>query len=242
VLRLVSWLWCVLAVSFVLVVGCAQVTEEPTPTTAPLELVVQGFDVEWARVAVEGAQVCESGTTNCVLTNANGGAVLRLPIGEETIITFEKDGYGKYLEAEVMPASGKRYTFSMHTNEHLAAQYKRVMSSYPMVGVGSILLFLNPSPLEGGTFELVDATGDPFYFDEEGNWSRELTETTSWDMRGMTGGFVEVPPGPEFRVKVGGSAQRCVPTYGWPADDENSMRLPVRAGYITSAGWICAQP
>jgi len=199
-------------------------------------LGVKGFDVEWAQVALEGAKLCETDTTNCELSGANGEVTIELPIGE-TSYTLEKEGYGSYVAAVVMPAEGRSHVFGMRSEEHLVAQYNRVGSQYPMVGMGRILLELTP-PFAGATFELINATGKPYYYDEEGNWSPDLTETTSWGW----GGFVEVSPG-VFQVKLGGTAERCAPgVVGWPGDVEDSIRFPVRAGYTTTAGWFCPPP
>ena len=54
----------------------------------------------------------------------------------------------------------------------------------------------------GVTFELVNATGQAYYYDEARNWSTALTETTDQGW----GGFVEVSPGDRFQVIYGGTA------------------------------------
>ena len=109
--------------------------------------------------------------------------------------------------------------------QRLADQHARLMSPYPMRGTGSIVLIAFPQ-LAGATFELVAATGKPYYHEgEEGLWNPDLTATTlPWG----GGGFTEVTPG-DHQINLGGTAQRCIahPELGWPSDDENSVRMPV---------------
>jgi hypothetical protein len=107
-----------------------------------------------------------------------------------------------------------------------------------MRGTGTVFVVFQPVGLAGATLELDAATGVPFYSDEEWNWNPDLTATT---LLGR-GGFTEVTPG-EVQVNVGGTAGRCVPFFfGWPGRAENSVRLPVREGYVTVVNVGCATP
>ena len=216
--------------------GCNEVT---TPT-APLLLTVTGYDVDWEKAPLEGVEICETDTGNCKLTDANGQAALELPLDEEVSYTFEKNGYGSYILADLVRSDGEQRGMGMRTDEHLKMQFERVDSPYPMKpGTGRILLQVSEREFAGVTFELVNATGKPYYYDEERNWDPNLTATTP---RGW-GGFVEVSPGDRFRFHViyGGTAQRCVPYVGWPGE-ANSVWFPVREGYTTTVDMICPPP
>jgi len=225
-------LLCGLALLVLPTIGCAQVTDDGT---APLAVAVASADFETTG-PLEGAEFCETGTDNCVFTDATGLAILELPIGLEVGCTLKKEGHGSYLLAEVMPAEGERYAFSMSTHNHLAGQFQRIDSPYPMRLSGTVIIALVP-PFAGATFELDDATGKAFYHDEEGRRSLDLTETTAFGF----GGFAEISPG-EFQVNLGGTAQRCIPGVGWPGSVANSVRFPIREGYITNVSITCPQP
>jgi len=220
------------------VAGCNEVT---TPS-APVSITIwKGAGAgEDYQLPLEGVELCELGTTNCVVTDANGEATLELPVDQETGVTRTKEGYASYLLADVIPADGEQYVYPMATDHRIAAEHERLMAPYPMRGTGTILVGLRPD-LAGATFELIGATSTAFYVDDdpEGEvlWSQDLTATTLWS----SGGFVEVTPG-DYQVKLGGTAQRCTPYRAWPGDDENSIRIPVQEGYITHAVVNCPPP
>ena len=212
------------------IIACNEVT---TPTTAPLNLTV----VYWEppphdEVPLEGVKVCQLDTPNCVVTDAKGQATLMLPIGVETGFTKDKEGYGSWLIATVLSADGESRGTLMPSAQHLADMHNGVMSPYPMRGTGTVSV----GARQGATFELVAATGNPWYFSEEYEWSSDLPATTSLGI----GGFTEVTPG-EVEVKAGGTANRCIPflSDGWPGDEPNSIRLPVREGYVTHGIFNC---
>jgi hypothetical protein len=209
------------------VVGCNEVY---TPTTAPFSLTVQSFDPEPSnRLPLEAVEVCQMDTTdNCQWTDADGKATLMLPIGETAYTLDAEENYGSYLVPRVVPPGGSGQAWSLPTNELFADRHDDVNAPYPMILTGTIIISVE-EPRAGTTFELVDATGTAFYADEEGqHWDPDLTATTS----GGRGGFAEVSPG-EFQVRIGGTGEECWVGSGWPGDDGNSMRLPVREGYIT---------
>jgi len=168
-----------------------------------------------------------------------------LPVGPEISYTIEKEGYGRLLTPDVFTENGSRsaYHRSIGPDEYLAEQYGRVDSPYPMRFTGTILLNAgDPSSgsnegLAGVTFNLLGATRTPFYWDEEADWSPDLTET---NMSGR-GGFTEVTPG-FYRVKFGGAADDldCVASFAWPSDEPNAIRLEVREGYMTRASAVCS--
>ena len=220
--------------------GCSEVGPA---TMAPLILNITSLDEPLGeQVALAGALLCESDTTNCKLSRANGQVTIQLPIGEETSITLVADEHAKYLVPVLVPtAAGWDNPFEMYSDEHMVAQFKRLMSPYPMVGTAAIVILVFPSR-EGASFELVNATGKPFYTDEQGLWSTELNETTEGHGRSVVGGFVDVPPGGEYWVQFGGTAQSCSTSWGWPGDDQNRFKVPVRAGYVSRLSVICPLP
>lgn len=226
--------------ALVALLGCNEVT---APTTAPLVLSVTSVDAPLGeQVPLEGAQLCETDTANCAPSRADGRVSIKLPIGEETTITLEKDLHASYLVPVAIPSDqGFANPFEMYTDEHMVPQFERVMSDYPMRGTGTILIMLFPN-FEGATFELVNATGKPFYTDEEGLWSTELTETRAGRARQDSGGFVDVTPGDEYWVQFGGTAQSCSSTWLWPGDAENRFPVPVRAGYVSNLRVLCPRP
>lgn len=235
-------LFAVVPVVFALVLlpiaGCAEVTD-PEVETAPLTLTLKSFDPEPSnQVPLEGVEVCElDDPTNCVLSDAGGVATLLLPADQDTGYTMDKEGYARWLHPIRMEPDGRQGVDEMIPAQRLADQHARLTSPYPMRGTGSIVLIAFPQ-LAGATFELVAATGKPYYHEgEDGLWSPDLTATTlPWG----GGGFTEVTPG-DHQINLGGTAQGCIaqPDYGWPSDDENSVRMPVREGYVTLANASC---
>ena len=120
-----------------------------------------------------------------------------------------------------------------------AEKHNRVGSPYPMRGTGTIVVGVFPA-FAGATFELVGATGNSFYHDEEGptKWNPERMATTS----NGYGGFTEVTPG-EVQVKFGGTAERCsARSPFWAGDEPNSVRVQVREGYISPMLMDCPLP
>jgi hypothetical protein len=203
--------------------------------TAPIVATVSSWDQgAEARVPLGGVQLCETNTTNCTVTYTSGLGVIQVPVGQEISYTLEKEGYASYLYADIVPQDGSQPTFVMLTDELLAKQHARVMSLYPLEDKGEIAIELHP-PFAGATFKLVDAAGKAYYVDEEPSWNADLTATTALGR----GGFVEVSAG-VFQIELGGTAQDCVPRLAWPSDAENSIEIPVQAGYRTFATVLCS--
>jgi len=212
--------------------GCNEVT---APTTARVNLFIAAADGEEAGQPVPGARVCElDTTTNCKVTDPDGRVTIEIPFEVESGYTVEKEGYASDLYPDIIPLNGSTNQRSLRTDAFMAAQHDRVGSPYPMRFTGSIWIGTFGAP--GVTFELVEATGTAFYVeeltgpdDEVTDWSLDLTETTSTGL----GGFTEVSPG-EFLISLGG-ASGCTAGLAWPVDDENTIKLPVREGFVTRA-------
>jgi len=198
---------------------------------------------------VEGVAVCETDTINCTVTDATGYAELQVPVDQEISYTLEKDGYGSYLLAGFIPAGAEppAFPFGLVTDERFAYLHGLVMSPYPMEGTGSILMVpYGPSHLypfgPGVTLDLGHATGKAYYYDEAGNWDPGLSASTAYG----NAGFTEVSPG-EVEVRFGGAAKNCVAGSdfvrgGWPGTIENSVRMPIKAGYMTKIYANCEVP
>jgi hypothetical protein len=211
--------------------------------TVSVAMVVTGFDAALGTTEpLEGVAICETDTDNCVLTNTEGSATLRLPRNQETSVTVEKEGYQSELLAALLSEDPPVFTNGLGTVERLQGLHELVGSPYPMQGTGDILAsWLELGPFPGATFELVgDATAIGFYYDENGNWDADLTETSNYALT-PKGGFTEVTPG-EVQVDLGGTAEGCVPLTGWPGDVVNSVKVPVRAGYLSEFFLSCDVP
>jgi hypothetical protein len=233
-MRSITRLLCVLELLLSLV-ACNEVA---TPTAAPLTLMVVGKDAEdGPRVELEGARICQTGTSHCEVSDDSGVVTIQFPIGEEISWTLERAGYASYLVAYVMPDSGDQSDFEMASSRLMVARHDALLACphYPMIGTGDILIGLDPVVLSGATFNLVDATGEAFYVDADGIWRPDLAATTS---RGL-GGFCEVPPGNVFEVELGGTAQNCLPGWGWPSTARNAVRFPVQENYVTWVAMDC---
>jgi hypothetical protein len=219
--------------------GCAEVTGPP-PGTAPVRIIVN----PWLGlpVGLDDVELCETGTTNCVTTDANGNATLWLPVGE-TSFTRRKEGYGSYLIPLVNPADGSSHESAMGSEATLESLHEDVMSPYPLGNMGRISCAVLPG-FEGATFDLFDATGKLMakrYYTDEGStptWRLDLTATTTTG----SGGFLEVSPGDDYQVQFGGTADDCVHLVAWPGHFvSNTIRFPVRAGHITQITAGCSK-
>jgi hypothetical protein len=220
----------ILVLTALLIGGCSEVTT--STDNAPVTVTV----TEWpgASAPLEDVELCQTGTTNCVRTDSDGKATLYLPLEVETSFTRSKPSYAPYLVPVVVPATGTAFRLSMAVDDRVAEQHENVMSPYPMVGTGTILVGLAPR-VEGATIDLFGATGTRWFMDENLDWRLDLAATTG---RG-TGGFTEVGPGDDYRVELGGTADGCVVEKGWPGPFENTVRFPVRAGYLIDLRMLC---
>jgi hypothetical protein len=191
---------------------------------------------------LEGVEVCQLDTNNCVITGADGKGTVDLPIGEEVAYTTVKEGYASYLHAGVVPPVPLQVKFGMADDTRMSYLHDLVMSPYPMEGTGEVIFFEvdldgPPGPFPGATLELIGSTGKAYYYNEDGDWDPDLTATTSNSLVPW-GGFTEVTPG-EVEVTWGGTAEDCILFKGWPSDKENTMRIPVMEGFTTVAEVTC---
>jgi hypothetical protein len=181
-------------------------------------------------VPLVGVELCQFDTQNCTETDGDGLATLELPSGEDLAWSLVKEGYGSVLVPDRIEQT-LQSSRTMWTDEWLVEQSLELGSQWPLGGDGTIWIFTTPE--KGGvTFQLPEATTPPYYswYDAETGWhsSYELTETTEDGV----GGFVGVPPD-DYRLRMGGTAQRCLPGLAWPGSEPNEVRAPVRPDYIT---------
>ena len=180
-----------------------------------------------------GVQICQTGTSNCVQTGADGNGLLEgLPVDEEVSSTIDKEGFVSYLDQFVVPATGDVVVEGLATEQRLAEQYELMMSPYPMVGTG--MIFIDTGTFVGATLTLVGTTGKAFYRDVDGDFDPDLTATTAFG----GGGFLEVTPG-EFQVEIGGAADNCAVFRGWADDSANTVKVPVQEGYMSRTKVDC---
>jgi len=173
------------------------------------------------------------------MTDDAGEADLDLPVDREISYPLVKEGYAKYLRADVLSAAGSYVPTPMLTDAQIASQYELVNVPYPMQGTGAVIAQaysdeMGFDAIAGATFELVGATGDLVYEDEDGNFSRDFTATTC----AGSGNFLEVEPG-EHEMEISGAVENCEGLRGWPSGSGATMRVPVREGYRTVTRWFC---
>ena len=157
-MRLVIGLLCIS-----LITGCSDVNP---PNAAPYKNQLRAWSAETGAYTqpLEGVRVCEGDTDdNCVFSDANGDFTLWLPADQEVFYTIQKEGYETSLWSVVIPESGRTDPWTgMTTDELMAEMYEGAMSPYPRLGTGDINIKITPV-FAGATFELVGATGTPYY-------------------------------------------------------------------------------
>ena len=177
-----------------------------------------------------GVEICETGTINCVQTDDDGAATVEgMPVDQEVSSTLDKDGLASYLDSYIVPAAGFVVVHGMATEQRIEDMHGLVMSPYPMVGTG--MIFVDTGTLVGATFTLVGTPGKAFYRDVDGNFDPDLMATTTFG----GGGFLEVSSPGEYEVEIGGTADNCVITRGWAGDSDNTVKLPIQEGYMSTA-------
>jgi len=211
-------------------------------TGGAMSLIVQVFEANGISSSdlgpgLEGVNVCEDRTENCVLTDDSGSATIMLPADRAIGYTMTKAGYISYLvwdvTDETFPSLSSNWPmFTEAQIEGLAAQAE---IEYPLQG--SFLVFGAVPFRAGVTFELVGETAKSYYNDDDGVPQLALTETTS-DGRG---GFVDIPPG-EHEVEFGGAVANCTPSIAPDSNTPNRVTVTIREGYHTYASMNCDTP
>jgi len=252
-MRYLFELLCVAGIGLVPLVGCGETGGSGGTSgtggsggidTTSISTIISGWDpLQGPLGALEGVEICETDTTNCAMTDAEGAATVQVPVDQETSFTMAKEGFAQYLLPVVVSAAPAPIPFSMATEQRIKDMHALVMSPFPMEGTGDVVIAMpRGSAFAGATFDLGDSSGKVFYYDDQGNWNAAFTETTTYG-GGPWGGFTEVSPG-EVQVEIGGTAQGCerLSISGWPGDVANSVRMPVREGYQSQIQVSCDAP
>jgi hypothetical protein len=179
------------------------------------------------------AEICETDTDNCVMTDAEGMAIIELPSDSEVSYTITKEGFGSYLISDVN--NGRlEHRFVMYGDEELARLAPLMGTTYPWTDTGIMILRVYSEP--GVVFDLVGQPDTPFYFSNGDTPSTELDATTD-DGRG---GFTDLAEG-EYQVEFVDPQVLCRPFTAWPGDMDNRVKVPVKPGYISYASMACGQ-
>jgi len=214
--------------------GCG----DSSAPTAPVSVrVTEYIDVSNLETPMPGAEVCETDTANCTMTDAEGMATLNLPDESEVSYTITKEGFGSYLVSDVNDGNLEPW-FWMYDDEELARLAELMGTTYPWTDDGIIVMreFSREGFEYSVMFDLVDQPNDAFYFLDGDTPSTDLDSTTD-DGRG---GFTDVAPG-EYEVELIGAdfPVVCAAFTAWPSVVRNRVRVPIKAGYISYASMSC---
>ncbi len=180
-----------------------------------------------------GAEVCETDTDNCLMTDEEGRVIIDLPSDTEVSYTITKEGFGSYLISDVNDGR-LDHRFIMYSDEELARQAPLMGTTYPWTNTGIMLLRVYSEP--GVVFDLIGQANEPFYFSNGDTPSTDLDATTA-DGRG---GFTDLAEG-EYQVEFVDPLVLCRPFTAWPGDMDNRVKVPVKPGYISWASMACGQ-
>ena len=199
---------------------------------------------------LEGVEVCELDTDKCLTTNAEGRALLHFPTGQEVAITQVKDGYLSFIDPYTTDASfpGEQMVYGRPNDQVAAVLNDHLGLEYPLEGG---IVIVNAAVPEGGdpypegiTFVLENSNERPFYLDgATGRYTYDLEGSTAaplqWALPFTMGGFANLSPG-EYEIVFGGAAQNCIgPRRAWPGSTTQSVRVPVRDGFVTLGSIQC---
>lgn len=222
-----------------------------TDSSVTLRFFVQESIADGPNRSLAGVEVCEADTSNCITTEESGFVELDLPAEQEVIYTIEKEGYAPWIVGDVTDENFRGQTWEMFPREQLRPIAERLDTPYPweggIVAVAALPIDDASGSLAGVTYELVEANGKGFYFDEDTRlYTQELDATTLVNQQSLLplsmGGFAEVAPG-MVQVEYGGAVTDCPRlSFGLPGDGPNRIRMPVRDGYITYASMHCEAP
>jgi hypothetical protein len=210
--------------------GCGDSGVATAPVTVSVTEYITLANFE---TPMPSAEVCETDTTNCVMTDTEGLATINLPDESAISYTITKEGYGSYLVADVNNGRLKHWAW-MYNDEELSRLAGLMGTTYPWTDDGVIILRAHSEA--SVMFDLVGQSNSPFYFLNGDTPSTDLGGTTE-DGRG---GFTDVPPG-EYQVDFVGAEVSvvCGAFTAWPTEIESQITVPVKAGYITWASMSC---
>jgi len=212
--------------------GCGDSEVATAPVTVRVTEYITLANLE---TPMPDAEVCETDTTNCTMTDAEGMATINLPDESEVSYTITKEGFGSYLVSDVNNGRLEHW-FWMYNDEELTRLAGLMGTTYPWTDDGIIIMRAHSEA--SVMFDLVGESNIPFYFLDGNTPSTDLDSTTS-DGRG---GFTDVAAG-EYEVELVGAevAIDCRAFTAWPTEIKNRVRVPVKAGYISYASMSCEQ-
>ena len=246
-MKLVNVLMCVAWT----LVGCGESTNDGSggtggsSATVMIDLSVLQFEPGTnVDPPLEGAEVCVENTTNCVTSDAAGMARLEIPANSELALLVTADGFGP----TVTPQTTTDQDITTQVAPLLADATVTLLAGvlntpYPPGANGLVALSVLTAPITDNNNGIPGVTLTPdreaavYYLDENEIPRRDLSATTA---PSGAGGLIEVAPG-TWELELGGTASNCVVVAGWPGSTESSVRLPVRAGFITQ-GFVTCDP
>lgn len=211
--------------------GCGGSSEVPR---APVSVRVTEFvDLSNLQQPLPGAEVCETDTDNCTMTDEEGMATIDLLADAEVSYTIAKEGFASYLLSDVNTGQLEHWTW-MFPEEEVTRLAALIGTTFPGTGDGLIIIRAFTDP--GVMFDLVGESNEPFYFLDGGTPSRDIDATTE-DKRG---GFTDVAPG-DYQIDVIGAPGPCQPFVVWPGDEDDRFKVPVKADHISWVSVTCGE-
>lgn len=235
--KLIRALAIVFALAFA---GCGDDSNDAGTVTVALTVVE--FEPLTTDTPLEGAEVCVADTTNCATSDADGMASLEVPANAEIVFEVTATGYGATLTPQTTTDQDVATQLSPLLADSVVELLAGILGTpYPFgeSGVIAISTLVEPVGADGngiaGVTYTPDQTLTSFYLDQDEIPRLEATATAE---PSGAGGFIEVAPG-TYEVTLGGTASNCVVVAGWPGSGAGSVRLPVRAGFITQGIVTC---
>lgn len=229
-------------------VGCGDSNDDGTggtggsADTVTVDLTVVEFEPLTTDTPLEGAEVCVADTTNCATSDADGMVTMVVPANAEIVFEVTATGYGPTLTPQTTTDQDVATQLSPLLADSVVGLLAGILDTpYPFEGTGVIAISTLVEPVGadgngiGGVTYTPDQTLTSFYLDQDEIPRVEATATAE---PSGAGGFIEVAPG-TYEVTLGGTASNCVVVAGWPGNGAGSVRLPVRAGFITQGIVTC---
>jgi hypothetical protein len=220
--------------------GCGDDSDGPGTVTVSLSVVE--FQPGMNDLPLEGAEVCVSDSTNCATSDADGVVTMVVPANAEIVFEVTATGYGPTLTPQTTTDQDVATQLSPLLADSVVGLLAGILDTpYPFEGTGVIAISTLVEPVGadgngiGGVTYTPDQTLTSFYLDQDEIPRVEATATAE---PSGAGGFIEVAPG-TYEVTLGGTASNCVVVAGWPGNGAGSVRLPVRAGFITQGIVTC---